>query len=65
MFEDKNIAKHQRDMVKKMQEAGAVGLEGKDRISTESFLKQDVAIRKEIIEMAKEDERKKDKLAKE
>ena len=53
----RNIAKHQRDMVKKMQEAGAVGLEGKDRISTESFLKQDVALRKEIIEMAKEEVR--------
>ena len=49
----KNIAKHQKDMVSKMQKAGAVGLEGKDRISTESFLKQEAHIRKEIIELAR------------
>jgi len=48
----KNIATHQRNMVKKMQAAGAVGLEGKDRISAESFLAQEAHIRKEIIAMA-------------
>jgi len=47
------IAKHQKDMVSKMRQAGAVGLEGKQSISGADFLAQDVQIRKEIIELAK------------